>query len=265
MSCITKTPSVISTTTYLPAHYSALLSLLRFVDMPKIRAIIKFGDRVVLENSSYIYSASGARIWVYEKIIGLLEVRLRCYNELIKEFSGADSDTPDTAGVSFPRWYSENISGYWDIAGLPRIIPGSFFGPESGPGRTRIPAVLSFVPSGEEPELFGWYFSIGESAASAGADNSFSIFIDPLKSAGTIYSRKGKTPEEKTVQLDGVLYVKPGTNSPVEQDVIDRILNPFVNETDRGVKVRIRFDGEVFETREYPASHSSSLVFRAEL
>jgi hypothetical protein len=190
---------------------------------------------------------------------------LRCYTELAKEFSETDSNISSTAEISFPSWYSENISDYWSITGLPRIIPGNFFGPGLGTGRTQIPAVLSFLKSRKEPELFGWYFSIGASVSSARTDNSFSIFIDPLKSAKAIYSRNGKTPEEKTVQLDGILYVNPGTNSPIEQEIIDCIVEPFINETNRGIKVRIRFDGRTLEIREYPASHSNSFTFRGEL
>ncbi|MHB9291769.1 hypothetical protein Holit_00852 [Hollandina sp. SP2] len=250
---------------YLPAHYSALMSPLRFVNVPKIRTVIQFGDRIVLANSSYIYTTSNVRIWAYEKILELVEVRLRCYNELIKEFSGADSNTSGTADISFPRWYSEDISAYWDIGGLPRVIPGTFFSPGTGSGRTQIPAVVSFVPSEKDPELFGWYFSIGESVSPAGADKGFSIFIDPLKNPRTIYSRKGKTPEEKTVHLEGILYINPGANSPIEQEIIDHILKPFINETSRGIKVSIRFDGCTFEIREYPASHSNSPIFRGEL
>jgi hypothetical protein len=238
---------------------------LRFVDVPKIRTVTGFGEKVILANSSYVYSTSNVRIWVYEKILELLEVRLRCYNELAKEFSGTDLNASSIAGISFPRRYSEDIAGYWDIAGLPRAIPGTFFGPESNARQTRIPAVLSFVPAGKEPELFGWYFSIGESAYPAKAGNSLSFFIDPLKSAGTIYSRNGKSPGEKTLQLDGILYVNPGANSLVEQDIIDRMLKPFIPKNSRGIKVRIRFNGRIFEIRKHPVSHPSSLIFRGEL
>jgi hypothetical protein len=124
---------------------------------------------------------------------------------------------------------------------------------------------LSFVPSGAEPELLGWYFSIGTPGSSAKADKRISIFIDPLKSARAIYSRSGKTPAEKTVQLDGILYFSPETASPIEQEVIDRMPKPAANETGRGVKVRIRFDGRVFEIKEYPAGKPNALIFRGEL
>ncbi|MDR2397625.1 MAG: hypothetical protein LBD74_02570, partial [Spirochaetaceae bacterium] len=87
----------------------------------------------------------------------------------------------------------------------------------------------------------------------------------PLKSPETIYSRKGKTPEEKRLQLDCTLYINPGINSPVEQDIIDHILKPFVNMDAQSIKARLIFDGRVFEIRQYPARRGSSLIFQAEL
>jgi hypothetical protein len=248
---------------YLPAHYSILMSPLRFIDVPKFRTVTKFGDRLVLANSSYAYTVSNIRIWAYEKILELLEVRLLCYNELVKEYLQKDSNKSDMAEFSFPAWYSENISDYWDIASLPRVIRGTFF--STGSRLTQMSAILSFVPAGKEPEIFGWYFSIGESFPCVEVGKNFSIFIDPLKSPRTIYSRTGKTPEEKTVQLEGILYIKPGTNLPIEQDIIDRMLKPFINENRQGIKVRIRFDGCILEIREFPESHSNSLLFRGEI
>jgi hypothetical protein len=233
--------------------------------MPKIRTVTTFGERVVLANSSYTYTTSNIRIWVYEKIIELLEVRLRYYNDLAKEFSGTNSEVADTIIGSFPPRYSENITDYWDIAGLPYVVSGTFFSPFSGLGQTQRPAVLSFIRPGTEPELFGWYFSIGETVSSARVDSSFSIFIDPLKSPRTIYSRNGKTPEERRLQFDCTIYFSPGINSPVEQEIIDHILKPFINMNDQGIEARIIFDGYTLEIRQHPAQHGNSLIFRGEL
>jgi hypothetical protein len=248
---------------YIPAHYIARITPLHFVDMPKIRTVTTFGERVVLANSSYIYTTSNVRIWVYEKIIELLEVRLRCYNDFTREFS--ETITAGTREISFPPWYSENITSYWDSAGFPHTIAGTFFSPGSGPMQTQKPVVLSFLKPKTEPELFGWYLSIGETASSAIADNSFSIFIVPRKAAGTIYSRNGKTPGEKRLQLDCTLYFNPGMNSPVEQDIIDSMLKPFIKMNDQGIEARIIFDGNTFEIRQHPARRRNSLVFRGEL
>jgi hypothetical protein len=111
----------------------------------------------------------------------------------------------------------------------------------------------------------GWYFSIGETGASAKADSSFSIFIDPRKSPAAIYSRNGKTPEEKTVLLYCTVYVNPGRNAPFEQEIIDRTLKPFIRENETGIEARISFDGRVFEIRQHPAQHGNALIFRGEI
>jgi hypothetical protein len=148
------------------------------------------------------------------------------------------------------------------FAGLPSVISGTFFNPEIVSRQTQGPAVLSFLRPETEPELFGWYLSVGESSASPAANQGFSIFIDPLKSPRVIYSRDGKNPKEKKVQLACTLYVNPGTNSPVEQMIIDRVLKPVINKHDQGIEARIIFDGDTFEIREYPAAHANSLIFR---
>jgi hypothetical protein len=252
---------------YIPAHYLALLTPLRFVEVPKIRTVTGFGDRIILANSSYINRVSNVRIWAYEKTIELLKVRLRYYNKLAGELSETPLNASGGAAIPFPLGYAENISGYWDIAGLPRVMPGTFFspGPGSGHGQAQIPAVLSFVPSAKEPELFGWYLAIGESAFPADEGRGFSIFIDPLQSAGRIYSRKGKTPEERRVQFDCALYINPETNTPVARDIINRVLKPFIPEEKQSITARISFDGRTFEIREYPARHPHSLIFRGNL
>jgi hypothetical protein len=39
-------------------------------------------------------------------------------------------------------------------------------------------------------------------------------------------------------------------NSPVEQDIIDRLIKPFVNVDDQSIEARIIFDGRTFEIRQ---------------
>jgi hypothetical protein len=248
---------------YLPAHYIARLTPLRFVDVPKIRTITTFGSKIILANSSYINSISDVRIWLYEKLIELLELRLLYCREMAKAQTETTSSPSNTAETPFGFRYSENIVDYWSRAGLPALVSGTFFGPETRPRRTR-PAVLSFLRNETETEIFGWRFSIGESAVSAVENESFSIFIDPLGSIKTIYSRRGRDPKERTLQFDCVLYPNTAASSPVERDIIDRLLTPFIRENDQGIKARIRFDGKNFEIRQYPAEHKNALIFRGE-
>jgi hypothetical protein len=72
---------------YIPVHYIARITPLRFVDVPKIRTVTSFGKRLVLANSSYIHRISTLRIQTYERIIDELEARLRYYDELAKSGS----------------------------------------------------------------------------------------------------------------------------------------------------------------------------------
>jgi hypothetical protein len=69
---------------YMPVHYLAVITPLRFVDVPKIRTVTSFGKRLVVANSSYIHRISAIRIQTYETIIDGLELRLRYYDELAK-------------------------------------------------------------------------------------------------------------------------------------------------------------------------------------
>ncbi|GHV68150.1 hypothetical protein AGMMS49928_06890 [Spirochaetia bacterium] len=164
---------------YLPAHYIARYSPLRFVDLPKIRTITEFGNRVVLENSSFISTVSDARIWVDEKIIALLDLRILYYEDLAN-------------GISHP--YSETTSGWWDIAGLPRSVSGHSVAGTSVAGHfftMNSPAILTFVPPQTDTDLYGWYFQIRSSASSPGTGGSFSFFIVKkdltIRGFGTIF------------------------------------------------------------------------------
>jgi hypothetical protein len=70
---------------YVPAHYLARLTPLRFVDVPKIHTITGFGERIILANSSYVYTISYIRIGTLEKMVELSKARIRSYNELARE------------------------------------------------------------------------------------------------------------------------------------------------------------------------------------
>jgi hypothetical protein len=83
---------------YIPLHYIARLTPLRFVDVPKIRTVTEFGDRLVLSNSAYNKVISNIRILLDEKIIETVDARIKSYRALAKQLSkGAESVVPPDA------------------------------------------------------------------------------------------------------------------------------------------------------------------------
>ncbi|MDR0998687.1 MAG: hypothetical protein LBL70_06430, partial [Treponema sp.] len=67
---------------YLPLDGIARLSLLQFIDLPKIHTMTRFGAKIVLLNSAYTYRFSGIQTWANQKLISLLDLRIDCYAEL---------------------------------------------------------------------------------------------------------------------------------------------------------------------------------------
>ncbi|MDR1970760.1 MAG: hypothetical protein LBQ46_02450 [Treponema sp.] len=230
---------------YLPLDYSVRLSPLRFIDVPKFRTITRFGEEIVTSNTAHIYTVADTQIWVYGRIMELLDLRIRALKELDKRLAREDSVSP-------PDWYSEDINDYWDIAGLPRRVRGVFLGPSLLSSR-EVPAVLSFTR--REGELLGWHLTAGNSPTPT-------FFVDPKKSTETIVSRQGKTPRERALKLACTLYPNADTRTALEREVIDQSLMPFMQDEKAGIDVTINFDGEHFVIEEYPPSHSNRVIFR---
>ncbi|MDR3336399.1 MAG: hypothetical protein LBT16_04265 [Treponema sp.] len=246
---------------YIPLHYIGRFTPLRFIDAPKIRTMTNYGNEIVLANSAYTDIVSNTRIWVDKKIIELLETRILMFEETAKQFEKTKGP------IAIPHWFSEAIAGYWDIAGLPHKVSGTFYNPALPLLLTgQIPAVLTFTKD-KTGQDFGWYFTCGEFAPdefTIGENASFSFFLDPRKSAKTIYSRGGKTPAQRTVRLDCTLYANPGINTAIERNIVERCLAPLVRADREGIDVRITFDGNAFEIREHPAAHGNTLIFRGQ-
>jgi hypothetical protein len=235
---------------YLPLDGIARLSPLQFIDVPKIRTMTRFGARIVLLNNAYTYRVSDVQRWLNQKVIDLLDLRIACYAELAKRLPEEGSP------VSLPPWYSEEISAYWDIAGFPRKVRGSFF--LSRLSRTEeLPGDLTFtIPSpGTGKQVFGWHLALDSSL-------SFTLFADPGKSLKTIYGRKGKSPGELPLSIDCTLYVNSPAKSGFEQSFAEWSLDPFDRWSRRGIDARLTFDGEYFEIREYPAVYGGKTIFR---
>ena len=248
---------------YIPAHYIISLTPLRFLDTP-VRTITAFGEKIVLANSVYTDVTTSSRINLYEKIIEMLETRILCYNDLLR--TGSSSGTAETKELTLPPWYSDDISDYWNIAGLPNAITGIFHAPAAANQSIQIPGSLSFVPQQTDKNVSGWFLAIGES-------NNFSVFLESHNSAKTIYSRRGVSPQERRLQLDCTLYINDGADNESERRIIERCLRPFASGsagaasrgTSESVNVRITFDGRTLEIREHPARRANTLIFRGTL
>ncbi|MDR2517583.1 MAG: hypothetical protein LBC88_09430 [Spirochaetaceae bacterium] len=237
---------------YLPVHYVAMITPLRFLDVPKIRTITRFGKRIVLENSAYIDAVSDARIRICRRIIELLGVRILCYREMERKLAAAEG----AAEITLPAWYADSVSAWWDIAGLPRRVRGTF----TRSRRTAVSAVLSLMPPPSPMELSGWYFSASDSVPENETDGGFFIFLDPQKSIKTIYARRGKTPEEQPVRLNAALYVNGDASGVLERNIANRILKPLGAE--RGINVELVFDGRTFEMHESSPVRTGAPLFR---
>ena len=235
---------------YIPAHYITKITPLGLVDVPKIRTVTSFGETLVLANSASINAVSNARIWLYEKLLALLETRIRCYNDISKN----NTDAPPV----LPPWYAGTISAYWDRAGLPHTVSGAFFTASGNPAAPplQIPAVLSLSPVQPEHAVTGWNLSIG------GSDTF--IFIDPRNVPKTIYARRGKTPAESKVKINGTLYVTAGTTTPLEQYIILNSIGRPMRPNSTGIDISISYNGELFEIHAAQPRHGSTLIFRGQ-
>ncbi|MDR1142730.1 MAG: hypothetical protein LBK77_00745, partial [Spirochaetaceae bacterium] len=107
---------------YLPLDATIRFSFLRFIDVPKMRTITTFGREIVMLNYAYINTISDAQIWVNEKIIELLDMRIRAFTDLVRQ------NAREKPAV-LPEWFSGTVTGYWNIAGLPARVSGVFLNP----------------------------------------------------------------------------------------------------------------------------------------
>jgi hypothetical protein len=229
---------------YLPLDGIVRYSLLRFIDVPKMRTITMFGQEIVLANYAYINATSNVQIWVSEKITGLLDLRIRVLTDLAKQAAAGRQAVP-------PPWFSEAVADYWSIAGLPAKVSGVFLDPSRPPGET--PAELSFEPAGGELEPFGWYLRTGDSP-------SCLLFADPGKSIRAIFSREGRTPAEQALKIECTIYIYPQAGADNEKSAAERSLEQFVS--GGSINAVISFDGENFIIREKPKTRANGIIFR---
>jgi hypothetical protein len=156
--------------TYSAIELQARLTLLNYVEVPKIATITSFGGRILQVNKVYTDMISDTQIRINQKLIELLKARIRSYTRIAGALAkGAEE-------VSFSPEFAETIPGYLRAAGLPDESRGTF-SPNGSP------AVLTINPE-EGMGFFGMTLTVGEKP-------DFVFFIEPQNIPAAVFSRSG--------------------------------------------------------------------------
>jgi hypothetical protein len=199
------------------------ITLLNFIDIPKIYTITRFGRKILTVNKTYTDLISDNRVWIDTKLIELLDMRIKAYTGLAARLARGEP------AVVFPRGFAETAAGYWTRAGLPFEMRGSF-----GSGSEMMPASLT----GEllEQGFFGWVLTVGD-------EGLFSLLVEPEDAAKTIFSRNGKTALEEPYHFKGILSINSINLEGEGRAYFSRTIGSLSRSNER-IKVDIRFDGE---------------------
>jgi hypothetical protein len=200
------------------------ITLLNFIDIPKIYTITRFGKKILTVNKTYTDLISDNRIWIDTKLIELLNTRIKTYNDAAARLAQGERT------VVFPAGFAETAAGYWSGAGLPFEMRGSF-----GSGSDTRAASLT----GDllEQGFFGWLLKIGD------GESLFSLLVEPEDAAKTILSRHNKTAQEEPYRFKGSLSVNSINLEGEGRAYFSRTIGSLHRSNER-VKVDISFDGE---------------------
>jgi hypothetical protein len=178
--------------TYSTMDFITRITMLNYVDVPKIATITSFGGRILQVNKVYTDMMSDTQIWINKKLIELLKTRIRFYTETAEALAKGAAAVPVSPG------FAETIPGYLRAVGLPDESRGSFGG---GSGASQ--AVLTINPGGMG--FFGMTLTVGEKP-------DFVFFIEPLNIPASVFSRKdGKAGRALTFRGRlSVISVSPG-------------------------------------------------------
>jgi hypothetical protein len=199
------------------------VTLLNFVDIPKIYTITRFGKKIISVNKTYTDLISDNRIWIDNKLIELLELRIKTYTEAAARLAGGEP------ACTFPAGFAETAGGYWSIAGLPFELGGTF-----GSGPDEKPAFLSSELL--EQGFFGWILKVGDAPL-------FSFLVEPKDAARTLFSRNGTSAQEAPYRLKGILSVNSVSLEGPGRTYYNRTIGSFLKEQGK-LKVEIHFDGK---------------------
>jgi hypothetical protein len=227
---------------YSTLDFIGQISLLKYIDIPKIYTITRFGKRILTVNKTYTDLISDNRIWIDRNLIDLLDIRIKSYTQMAGRIAGG---APEAA---FPPGFGETPRGYWEIAGIPAELAGTF-----NEGADALPAFLS--PELLDQGFFGWILQVGEIPL-------FSFTVEPQDSPRIIYARNGKPAEKAPYRFQGTLSLNM-TNSQKEGTYYNKTVAPFFG--DRRIKVDITFDGKELVILYKRFFKKDFIIFRGEL
>jgi hypothetical protein len=207
---------------YTAADFISHITLLNRIDIPKIATITSFGREILSVNKAYTTMVSDMRIWIDNKLLELLRIRLSVYTGL------AEALAQGTGQVFLPPGYAETLSGYWEAAGLPSSLDGSF-----GLNGDVLPARLS-VPK-DDIGFFGLLISVGN-------DPDFTLLVDPLNAPETIFSRQGLEAAERAYTFKGKLYAGKVADRDSSRALFEQTIVPYIT-SGKGIEVTVHFDG----------------------
>jgi hypothetical protein len=228
---------------YSAADFISRITFLNYIDIPKIATMTSFGDEILSVNKAYTTMVSDARIWIDSKLLELSRIRLSVYTALMEELAaGAEK-------VFLPPGYAETFSGYWEAAGLPSPLAGSF-----GINGDGLPAALS-VPD-DDVGIFGFVISVGR-------DPDFTLFIDPVNAPEAIFSRHGLGAAERAYTFTGRLYAGKVADRDSSRDLFERTIIPYIT-SNKGIEVTVNFDGEELVIKAKRRFRRAFTIFSAE-
>jgi hypothetical protein len=227
---------------YSTLDFIGRISLLNFIDIPKIYTITRFGKRILKVNRTYTDLISDNRIWIDRNLIDLLDIRIKSYTLMAERIARGEP------AASFPAGFGETARGYWKIAGIPAELEGTF-----NDGEDALPAFLS--PELLDQGFFGWILQAGEVPL-------FSFTVEIEDSPRIIYERNGKRAEDAPYHFRGTLSLNL-TNTHGEGASYNKSIAPFLE--GKRIKVDMSFDGKELVIRYKRFLKKDFIVFRGKV
>ncbi|MDR1100467.1 MAG: hypothetical protein LBL28_08315, partial [Treponema sp.] len=216
------------------------LTLLNYVEVPKIATITSFGRPILQVNKVYTDMISDTQIWINKKLIELLKARIRSYTQTAAALAAGEGE------AAYPPGFAETIPGYLYAAGFPAELRGTF-----GNGDSASPAVLSINPEGIG--FFGMTLTVGEKP-------DIVFLIEPLNIPAAVFSRKAGKPGGE-YSFKGRLSVLTVTHDEAADEYFNQVLSEFVKVGMR-INLNISIKGEKVVIKNIRPLRRNFMVFQ---